>query len=62
MDGFLRGIASGISGLFSNGLAAVGGALHGVVDHLATAFSSGGPVLVGVAIVIALLALLVLRR
>ena len=55
MDGFARSIGDGITGLVGGALAAIGGALPGTVDALATALPAGALPVLGIALVVVIL-------
>ena len=55
MDGFARSIGDGITGLVGGALAAIGAALSGIVDALATALPAGALPVLGIALVVVIL-------
>ena len=55
MDGFVRSIGDGITGLVGGALGAIGGALSGIWSALATALPAGVLPVLGIALVVVML-------
>ncbi len=61
MDGLLRSVGDGISGLVSGALAAIGSALQGMVDAVSSALPAGVLPVLGVGLALLVLWLIVKR-
>jgi hypothetical protein len=55
MDGFVRSIGDGITGLVGGALAAIGQALAGIVDSLSAALPAGALPVLGITLFIMIL-------
>jgi hypothetical protein len=61
MDGLLRSVGDGISGLIGGALAAIGNALEGILASLSTALPAGALPVLGIGAVLLLLWLILKR-
>jgi hypothetical protein len=55
MDGLARSIGDGITGLVGGALAAIGGALSGMVESLSAALPTGALPVLGIALLVLIL-------